>query len=178
MTIVGKISKSKNIILIPIIIFTVYLTHTMRNINLEQKISEAKRLVKRAPKVYDLNIQQYQPFKHLKQLQHKHISNLHQQNLNSSTAIAFKQPHASQQYSQSLPSRLAPPIIIQLFSKLRNHYQSYSGVTKDSIPYERRKLRISLYNLFIFHYDSLTHFLRASPQVIMVPKNIITWMNW
>ena len=79
MTIVGKISKSKYIILIPIIIFTVYLTHNMRNINLEQKISEAQRLVKRSPKIYDLNIQQYQPYKQLKQLQHKHISNLHQQ---------------------------------------------------------------------------------------------------
>ena len=79
MTIVGKISKSKYIILIPIIIFIVYLTHTMRNINLEQKISEANRLVRRSPKVYDLNTQQYQSIKHLKQLQHKHISNLHQQ---------------------------------------------------------------------------------------------------
>ena len=71
MTIVGKISKSKYIILIPIIIFIVYLTHTMRNINLEQKISEAQRLVRRSPKVYDLNIQHYQPPKHLKRLQHK-----------------------------------------------------------------------------------------------------------
>ena len=126
MTIVGKISKSKYIILIPIIIFIVYLTHTMRNINLEQKISEAKRLVRRSPKVYDLNTQQYQPNKHLKQLQHKHISNLHQQ-----------QP--KQQLKQ-------PKQHLQQFKQLQHHQQIYSNL---KIPNNRKLKMLDLTSLDI-----------------------------
>ena len=60
MTIVGRISKSKYVILIPVIIFIVYLTHTMRNINLDQKLIEARRLIKRSADYYD-------PTQHLQQ---------------------------------------------------------------------------------------------------------------
>ena len=128
MTIVGKISKSKYIILIPIIIFIVYLTHTMRNINLEQKISEAKGLVKRSSELYDLNIQQYQPTKHLKQLQHKHISNLHQQ-----------QPKQLKQHKQ-------PKQQLQQFKQLQHHQQIYSNL---KIPNNRKLKMLDLTSLDI-----------------------------
>ena len=64
MTIVRKICKLKYIILIPILIFIVYLASVVKNIDINQNLVEAKRLVKRSIQQPQ---QPQQPTTHLKQ---------------------------------------------------------------------------------------------------------------
>lgn len=113
MTIVGRISKSKYVNLIPVIIFIVYLTHTMRNINLDQKLIEARRLVKRSADYYD-------PTQHLQQpkQQKQHQLKQHQQ-----------QPHNQQQlhHQQQQP---------KLNSHKHRNFKMFNVVSNEKIEYD------------------------------------------
>ena len=95
MTIVRKISKSKYIILLPILIFIVYLIQATNNINLDQKLIEVKNLAKRSIQIHESRPQQQQK-------QHKQHKKLKQHNIQQHNNFQQPKQHHQQQFNLSI----------------------------------------------------------------------------